>query len=250
MAKPSFVHLHNHSQYSLLDGASQLEDLLDKAVEFGMPAVAVTDHGNLFGAVKFHDLAAARGIKPILGCEAYLAPAGRKDKSTAAEGTQGSQKKPYYHLILLAENGKGWANLIQLASIAYTEGFYYKPRIDREILASHASGLIGTSACLGGEIAQLLLADRVKDAESAAGTYQEIFGKGNFYLEIQEHGLPEQKKIAPALVAMSKKLSIPLVATNDCHFLTRDDHDAHDVLICIQTGRTVNDASRMLYTYE
>jgi len=250
MARQSFVHLHNHSQFSLLDGASKLEDLLDRAAAFGMPAVAVTDHGNLFGAVKFFDLAVSKGIRPIVGCEAYLAPAGRRDRTTPAQGTQGSQKKPYYHLILLAENNRGYANLVKLASIAYTEGFYYKPRIDREVLASHAEGLIGLSACLGGEVAQMLLCDRRAEAEAAARRYVEIFGKGNFFLEIQDHGLPEQKKIAPALVEMSKREGIPLVATNDCHFLTRDDHDAHDVLICIQTGKTVNDPARMRYTAE
>ena len=250
MAKASFVHLHNHSQFSLLDGASKLEDLIDRAVEYGMPSMAVTDHGNLFGAVRFHDMAVAKGLRPILGCEAYLAPGDRRDKVTQAEGTQGAQKKPYYHLILLAENERGYANLMRLGSIAYTEGFYYRPRIDREVLAAHAEGLIATSACLGGEIPQLLLSGRRAQAEKAALLYREILGKGNFLLEIQDHGLPEQRQIAPALIEMSKSLDIPLVATNDCHFLTRDDHDAHDVLICIQTGRTVNDPNRMRYTQE
>jgi DNA polymerase-3 subunit alpha len=250
LIRQSFVHLHNHSQYSLLDGASKLEDLLDRAAEDGMPALAVTDHGNLFAAVKFHDMAAARGIKPIIGCEAYVAPGDRRDKVLQAEGTQGAQKKPYYHLVLLARNQAGYANLVKLSSIAYTEGFYYKPRIDKEVLAAHAEGLIGTSACLGGEVAQLLLSGRREEAERAARTYEEILGRGNFHLEIQNHGLPEQRTIGPALVELSRRTGIPLVATNDCHFLTREDHAAHDVLICIQTGKTINDASRMRYTQE
>jgi DNA polymerase-3 subunit alpha len=245
-----FVHLHNHSQFSLLDGASRLEDLLDKAASFGMPALAVTDHGNLFGAVKFHDMAVARGIKPIIGCEAYMAPGHRRDRSTGGSRTQGSDKKPYYHMILLAENHKGYANLVKLCSLAYTEGFYYKPRIDREILAEHSEGLIGTSACLGGEVAQLLLAGRREEAEKAAATYRDILGHGNFYLEIQDHGMAEQARIATGLLEISRRLELPLVATNDCHFLTREDHAAHDVLLCIQTGKTVNESARMRYTPE
>ena len=245
MARTSFVHLHNHSQYSLLDGASRLTGLLDKAVEFGMPALAVTDHGNLFGAVKFHDLAVRKGIKPIIGCEAYMAPGDRRDKSARAPG-----RKPYYHMILLAENAKGYANLIKLSSLAFTEGFYYKPRIDRELLAEHSDGLIGTSACLGGEVAQLLMAGMEDEAEKAAATCREILGKNNFFLEIQDHGMAEQGKVNPGILRIADRLQLPLVATNDCHFLTRDDHAAHDVLMCIQTGKTVNDGSRMRYTQE
>ncbi len=250
MTREPFIHLHNHSQFSLLDGASKLGPLLDRAVEFGMPAIAVTDHGNLFGAVKFHDLAVSRGVKPILGCEAYVAPGSRRDRLTQAVGRQGAQKKPYYHLILLAENERGYANLMKLSSLAYTEGFYYRPRIDKELLAQHGEGLIGTSACLGGEIAQLLLADRRADAERVAGEYEEILGKGDFFLEIQNHGLSEQRRIEGPLVEISRKLGIPLVGTNDCHFLKREDHDAHDVLMCIQTGKTIDDPTRVRYTTE
>ena len=173
MSSGSFVHLHNHSQFSLLDGASRLGDLLDKAVEFGMPAMAVTDHGNLFGAVKFHDMAVARGIKPIIGCEAYMAPGDRRDRGTRAPGGSVPGKKPYYHMILLAESAAGYANLVKLTSRAFTEGFYYKPRIDREILAEHSEGIIGTSACLGGEVAQLLMAGMDDEAEAAAATSAE-----------------------------------------------------------------------------
>jgi len=246
----SFVHLHNHSQFSLLDGASPLEDLLDRSVELGMPAVAVTDHGNLFGAVRFFDMAVAKGVKPILGMEAYMAPADRQDRTSRAIGSQGAQKKPSYHQILLATNATGYANLIKLSSAAYTEGFYYKPRIDKKLLADHASGLIATSACLGGEVAQHLMAGDTMGAERAAAELAEIMGKDNYYLEVQDQGLPEEKGVNDALVSIARKLSLPLVATNDCHFLTRDDHFAHDVLLCIQTGRTIKDEGRMRYTAE
>ncbi len=245
MAGRSFVHLHNHSQYSLLDGASRLEGMLDRAAGFGMPALAVTDHGNLFGAVRFHDLAVERGIKPIIGCEAYMAPGSRRERAAG-----GSGKKPYFHMILLAENEAGYRNLVRLSSLAYTEGFYYRPRIDRDLLAEHREGLIATSACLGGEVAQLILAGRIADAEAAAAAYRDMLGEGRFYLEIQDHGMPEQARVTAGILEIARRVGLPLVATNDCHFLTRDDHAAHDVLMCIQTGKTVNDASRMRYTPE
>jgi len=248
MPEKSFVHLHNHSQFSLLDGASKLEDLLDKTVEFGMPSVAVTDHGNLFGAVRFFDMAVSRGVRPILGMEAYMAPGDRRDRTAQAEGTQGAQKKPYYHQILLAANAQGYSNLVRLSSLAYTEGFYYKPRIDKQLLAEHAGGLIATSACLGGEVAQFLLSGNKPRAERAAAELAEIMGRDNYYLEVQDQGLAEEKTVNEGLIELARKLKLPLVATNDCHFLTRDDHFAHDVLICIQTGRTVKDAGRMRYT--
>ncbi len=250
MPPRSFVHLHNHSQFSLLDGASKLEGLLAKAAEFGMQAMAITDHGNLFGAVKFFDMAVSRGIKPILGMEAYVAPADRRDKTTKAEGAQGAQKKPYYHQILLATNAKGYSNLVKLASMAYTEGFYYKPRIDKQLLAGHAEGLIATSACLGGEIPQLLVKGDGARAERVAAEMSEIMGAENYFLELQDQGLEEEKTVNEGLIEIGKRLSLPLVATNDCHFLTRDDHFAHDVLLCIQTGRTIKDPTRMRYTQE
>ncbi|MFQ5701635.1 MAG: DNA polymerase III subunit alpha, partial [Acidobacteriota bacterium] len=246
----SFVHLHNHSQYSLLDGASRLEDLIDKAIAFGMPAVSITDHGNLFGAIQFLDRAAAKGIKPILGMEAYMAPGDRRDKNLRAVGSRGTQNKPYYHQVLLARDAEGYANLVKLSSLAFTEGFYYKPRIDKRILAEHAAGLVATSACLGGEVAQLIVAGEKARAERAAAELAEIMGKGNYYLEVQDQGLPEEKIVNETLLAISRTCGIPLVATNDCHFLTREDHFAHDVLLCIQTGRTVKDPDRMRYTAE
>ncbi|HET9481474.1 MAG TPA: DNA polymerase III subunit alpha, partial [Candidatus Polarisedimenticolia bacterium] len=249
-ADRQFVHLHNHSQFSLLDGASKLEDLLDRAAGFGMPAMAVTDHGNLFGAVRFFDMAVSKGIRPILGMEAYMAPGDRRDRTLQAEGTQGTQKKPYYHQILLATNATGYANLVRLSSLAYTEGFYYKPRIDKILLAENAAGLIATSACLGGEVAQLLLSGHKQRAERAAAELAEIMGRDNYYLELQDQGLPEEKIVNDGLLEIARGLKLPLVATNDCHFLTREDQFAHEVLICIQTGRTIKDEGRMRYTDE
>ncbi len=245
MAEPSFVHLHNHTQYSLLDGAQRLEELVDQAVRFGMPAVAMTDHGNLFGAIPFLDLAVERGIKPILGCETYIAPGSRADRTP-----QGPGKKPYYHLLLLVRDREGYRNLMRLSTAGFLEGYYYRPRIDKEILARHAGGLIATSTCLGGEIPQLILAGRTAEAERVAGEFRDIFGPENFYFEIQDQGIPEERAVNEVLVPMGRRLGIPLLATNDCHFLQRDDHFAHDVLICIQTGKTTKDADRMRFTQE
>jgi DNA polymerase-3 subunit alpha len=210
-----------------------------------MPALAITDHGNLFGAVRFFEQAVAKGVKPIVGCEVYLAPGDRRDR---AAGAPGLNKKPYYHLLLLCENEEGYRNLVKLVTLGYLEGFYYRPRIDREALRRHSRGLIGTSACLGGELAQLILAGQEDRAEEAARSYASILGEGRFFLELQEHGLPEQKRVNPVLAGMARRLGLPLVATNDTHFLRREDHEAHDVLICIQTGRTVQDAERMRYS--
>jgi DNA polymerase III subunit alpha len=241
----SFVHLHNHSQYSLLDGASKLEELVDQAARFEMPALAITDHGNLFGAIPFFEAALERGVKPILGCETYVAPGHRTDRTPT-----GSGKKPYYHLLLLARNQEGYRNLITLSTAGFLEGYYYRPRIDREILGQHAGGLVATSTCLGGEIPQLILGGQEKRAEQVASEYREIFGPDNFYLEIQDQGIPEERALNQTLVSMGRRLGIPLLATNDCHFIHRDDHFAHDVLICIQTGKTVKDADRMRFTQE
>ncbi len=245
MADMSFVHLHNHSQYSLLDGASKLEELVEQAARFGMPAVAVTDHGNLFGAVPFFEAAAEKGIKPILGCETYVAPGSRTDRTPAGAG-----KKPYYHLLLLARDQTGYQNLMRLSTAGFLEGYYYRPRIDRELLERHGRGLIATSTCLGGEIPQLVLSGRQAEAERVACEYREIFGAENFFFEIQDQGLPEEKLLNEILVPLGRRLKIPLLATNDCHFLSRDDHFAHDILICIQTGKTVKDADRMRFTQE
>ncbi len=241
----SFVHLHNHTQFSLLDGAQKIEEMVDQAVAFKMPAVAVTDHGNLFGAIRFTEKCREKGVKPILGCEAYVAPSARSDRTPSREG-----EKPYHHLILLVENRKGYQNLLKLATRAYLEGFYYKPRIDKELLASHAEGLIATSACLGGEVASRLMREDPEGAEKAAATYREIFGERNFFLEVQDQGLPEEKRVNEGLSEIARRVGIPRVGSNDCHFLRRDDHFSHQILVCIQTGKTVKDPERLKYTQE
>src|SRR5262245_42112634 len=248
MSAHPFVHLHNHTQFSLLDGAQKIDELIERAVGFGMPAVAITDHGNLFGAIRFINRARAAGIKPIVGIEAYVAPGDRRERGAAASSV--SSKKPYYHLVLLAKNLTGYHNLLHLVSQGFLEGFYYRPRIDKALLAERAEGLIALSACLGGEIATLLRMGREDDAERVALEYARIMGEGNYYLEIQDQGLPEEAAINPKLVALARKTGLPLVATNDCHFLDRSDHAAHDALLCIQTGRTVHDDDRMRYTEE
>ena len=241
----SFVHLHNHSQFSLLDGASRLDEICQQAARFEMPAVAVTDHGNLFGAIPFFDAAMAAGVKPILGCETYIAPGSRLDRKPPGRG-----KKPYYHLLLLVENHDGYRNLMRLSTSGFLEGYYYRPRIDREILARHSSGLIATSTCLGGEIPQLIMAGDERGAERVACEYREIFGPDNFFLEIQDQGIPEEATVNEVLIPMGRRLKIPFLATNDCHFLRKDDHFAHDVLICIQTGKTVTNDDRMRFSQE
>jgi DNA polymerase III subunit alpha len=239
MASEDFVHLHLHTDYSLLDGACGIDRLMDLAAERKIPAVAVTDHGNLFAAVKFYDAALKRGIKPIIGCEVYVAATNRFDRSPDAD-------RPY-HFVLLCENERGYQNLVKLVSAAYTEGYYYKPRIDKDLLSRHPEGLIGLSACLRGEVAMSLSAERYDAARQSAYDLQEIFGKGNFYLEIQDQGVPQEHKINPDLVRLSKETGIPLVATNDCHYLTKDDARAQEVLVCIQTGKTLSDPNRMKF---
>src|SRR5215472_14244169 len=239
MASPNFVHLHLHTDYSLLDGACDIPKLMDRAAALKMPAVAMTDHGNLFGAIKFHEEAKKRNIKPIIGCETYVAVANRFDRTSNAE-------KPH-HLVLLCENERGYRNLVKLASAAYIEGYYYKPRIDKDLLAKHAEGLIGLSACLRGEVAAALLEGREERARQSAYDLRDIFGKGNFYLEIQDQGLPEQARINPLLVQLSRETGIPLVATNDCHYLTQADARAQEVLMCIQTGKTLSETNRMKF---
>ncbi len=242
MTSPSFVHLHLHTDYSLLDGACEVTRLMDRAAELKQPAVAITDHGNLFGAVKFYEAALERNLKPIIGCEVYVAPTNRFDKNSDADRPN--------HLVLLCENETGYRNLVKLASAAYTEGFYYKPRIDKDLLARHASGLIGLSACLRGEVAEALSKERFDSARQSAYDLRDIFGKGNFFLEIQDHNIPAQQAINPGLVKLARESGIPLIATNDCHYLTKADARAQDVLVCIQTGKTVNDTARMKFSTE
>ncbi|MBP2665170.1 MAG: dnaE [Firmicutes bacterium] len=235
-----FVHLHVHSEYSLLDGAGRVSDLVRRAGEAGMNSVALTDHGNMYGAVEFYKQAKKYGVKPIIGCEVYIAPRSRFDK-VAIEG------ESYYHLILLAETQAGYSQLVELVSRAYTEGFYYKPRIDKELLAQHHEGLIGLSACIAGEVPSLILKGDLAGAEAAAREYSNIFGPDNFFIELQDHGIPEQREVNPKLVELARKLGVGLVATNDIHYIDRSDADAHDVLLCIQTGKCVEDVGRMRF---
>ena len=234
-----FVHLHNHSDYSLLDGACRVDRLVDRVKGFGMPAVALTDHGNLFGAVEFYGVARAAGIKPIIGCEVYVAHGARGERARTADG-----KGAYDHLVLLVRNREGYRNLMRLSSLGYTEGFHYKPRIDKEILASHAGGLLCLSACLRGEVPQLVVAGDLEGAERAAAWYRDLFGADHYFFEIQDHGIPEEGTAAKGLLELGKRMGIPVVATNDCHYLAREHAEAHEVLLCIQTGKTMLDPDR------
>lgn len=232
----SFVHLHTHSEYSLLDGAARIMELVEQAAAYGMKALALTDHGVMYGAIPFYKACQARGIKPIIGCEVYLTAGSRKER--------GSRKdQPIYHLILLARNMKGYQNLMKLCSIGHLEGFHYKPRIDMESLATYGEGITCLSACLGGEVPQHLLHGREREARAAAKRYKDIFGE-HFYLELQDHGLPDQKRVNGLLVELSRELDIPLVLTNDVHYLTGPDAEVQDVLICIGTGKTLEDEER------
>jgi len=228
----AFIHLHVHSEYSILDGCLRISDLVETASAFNMPAIALTDHGNVFGAVEFFKTAKKQGIKPIIGCEVYLAPRSRFDKKPG-NGDETSN----YHLVLLVKDEKGYRNLCRLLSAAFIEGFYYRPRIDKEILRECSAGLIALSSCLKGEVNDYLLKEMEDRAEQAAREYLEIFGPENFYLELQDHGLPEQKKIIPGIVDLSRRLGIPLVATNDVHFLKLVNAQIQYVLQCMQTNK-------------
>lgn len=235
-----FVHLHVHTEYSLLDGASRINDLIKRVKELGMTSIAITDHGSMYGVVDFYKAAVKQGVKPIIGCEVYVAPRSRHEK-TAVEG------EAYYHLILLAEDNEGYRNLLELVSRANTEGFYYKPRVDRELLRTYHKGLICLSACIAGEIPALLLRGDVSRATDLAKEYRDIFGPDNFFLELQDHGIPEQKQVNQQLIDMSRELGIELVATNDLHYINKEDAEFHDVLLCIQMGKTVDDTARMRF---
>src|SRR4051794_29747970 len=235
-----FVHLHLHTEFSLLDGACRIDELLDEAVKLNMPALAVTEHGNMFSSVVFHDHARDRGLKPILGCEVYVAQGSRFEKSGPQTETN--------HLVLLAETYEGWKNLIKLSSAGYTEGFYYRPRIDKELLAQHSSGLIGLSSCLKGEVASALKVEQAKQALDAAARLRDILGPDNFFLEMQYQGIEEQKVVNRGLIPLARELGLPLVATNDVHYLRQGDYQPHDILLCIGSGKTVNDEKRLRYT--
>ena len=237
----SFVHLHCHSEYSLLDGANRIDDLIERALELEQPALAITDHGNLHAAWGFQEKAKKAGIKPIIGMEAYVAPGDRRLRARPAPGA-----KPYYHLVLLAQNTTGYRNLVKLSSLAYTEGFYTKPRVDRELLAKYADGIIVSSACLAGEVATHLMEGRYDEAKDVASWYADVF-TDRYYLEVQAHDSDGQAKLNAEIFRLSKELSLPVVATNDAHFLGANDHDAHDILLCIGLGKDRSDADRMRY---
>ena len=237
---PDFVHLHLHTEFSLLDGACRIDELLDEAVKLKMPALAVTEHGNMFSSVAFHDHARDRGLKPILGCEVYVAQGSRFEKSGPQTETN--------HLVLLAETDEGYKNLIKLVSSGYTEGFYYRPRIDKDLLAQHSSGLIGLSSCLKGEVASALKVEQARPALEAAARLRDILGPNNFFLEMQYQGIEEQKTVIRGIVPLARELELPIVATNDVHYLRQGDSQPHDILLCIGTGKTVTDAQRLRYT--
>jgi DNA polymerase-3 subunit alpha len=240
MSDSPFVHLHCHTDYSLLDGACEIGQLMDLVASEKMPAVAMTDHGNLFGAVEFYNKAKEKNIHPVIGCEVYVAQQGHTVKA---------ESNRYNHLVLLCENQEGYRNLIKLVSTGYLDGFYYKPRIDKDLLAQHSKGLIALSACLRGDIAEALKGNNYDQARTIAYQYQDMFGKGNFYLELQDHGLDDDRIVMPGVNRLSMDTSIPLVATNDAHYLRASDARAHEILLCIQTGKTMSDENRMRFTH-
>ena len=238
----SFTHLHVHTEYSLLDGSSKIKEITKRAAELGMDSLAITDHGVMYGVIDFYKAAKEAGIKPVLGCEVYVAPGSRFDK----EAETGEDK--YNHLVLLAENNTGYQNLMKIVSRGFTEGFYYKPRVDKELLREFHEGIIATSACLAGEVQRYLARGMYEEAKRVALYYQDIFGKDNFFLELQDHGIAEQHYVNPQLLRMSEETGIELICTNDVHYTYADDADAHDILLCIQTGKKVTDENRMRYT--
>lgn len=233
MAERQFTHLHLHTEYSLLDGACRINRLMERVKELGQTSVAITDHGVMYGVVDFYKAAKKAGVHPIIGCEVYVATRTRFDKVNRMDGS--------YHLVLLCENETGYRNLIKLVSAGFTEGFYSKPRIDKELLEKHHEGLIALSACLAGEIPRALASGDFEKAKETALYYQNLFGPDRFYLEIQDHGLEEQKLVLPMIVRLSRETGIPLVATNDAHYLTKEDAKMQRVLICIQTNKSVYD---------
>ena len=238
----SFAHLHVHTEYSLLDGSNKIKECVARVKELGMDSVAITDHGVMFGVIDFYRAAKAAGIKPILGCEVYVAPGSRFDKEPGVRG-----EDRYYHLVLLAENDQGYHNLMKIVSRGFTEGYYYKPRVDMEVLREFHEGIIALSACLAGEVQKNILRGMYEEGKAAALRYQEIFGAGNFYLELQDHGMQEQKQVNQSLLRMSQETKIPLVATNDVHYTYAEDEKPHDMLLCIQTGKKLADEDRMRY---
>src|SRR5438067_5789308 len=243
MPSDSFVHLHLHTEYSFLDGLVRTKELMKKAKEFGMPAVAITDHGNLHGAIEFYQEATKAGIKPIIGCEAYMAPGAMKDRPT-------NQRDAAYHFTLLAKDETGYRNLVKMISIAHLDGFHYKPRIDKQLLAKYSTGLIGLSGCLKGEINMAIQSDNLAKARQSAAEFRDIFGAENFFLELHDHGIEAQQKCNQMLPQLAEEFGLGLVAANDVHFLERSHHETHDVMVCIGTGKMVHDERRMRYPAE
>ena len=236
-----FTHLHVHTEYSLLDGSNKIKEYVARVKELGMDSAAITDHGVMYGVIDFYRAAREAGINPILGCEVYVAPGSRFDREV------GSGDDRYYHLVLLAENNQGYNNLMKIVSKGFVEGFYYKPRVDMELLEKYHEGIIALSACLAGEVARYLTRGMYEDAKTAALRYRDIFGKGNFFLELQDHGIPEQQTVNQQLLRMHQETGIDLVATNDVHYTYKEDADPHDILLCLQTGKKRSDTDRMRY---
>lgn len=237
----NFTHLHVHTEYSLLDGSNKIKEYVARVKELGMDSAAITDHGVMYGVIDFYREARAAGINPILGCEVYVAPNSRFDREV------GSDEDRYYHLVLLAENNTGYANLMKIVSKGFVEGFYYRPRVDMEILEQYHEGIIALSACLAGEVQRYLSRGLYEEAKKAAFKYRDIFGQENYFLELQDHGIPEQKYVNQQLLRMSKETGIELVVTNDVHYTYEDDVASHDILLCIQTGKKLADEDRMRY---
>ena len=237
----SFAHLHVHTEYSLLDGSNKIKEYVKRIKELGMTAGAITDHGVMFGVIDFYKEAKAAGINPVLGCEVYVAPNSRFDR----EMSHGEDR--YYHLVLLAENNQGYQNLMKIVSKGFVEGYYYKPRVDMELLEQYHEGLIALSACLAGEVQRYLVRGLYDEAKQTAQRYEACFGKGNYFLELQDHGIPDQKTVNAGLMRLSQELGIELVATNDVHYTYAEDWEAHDILLCLQTGKKLSDENRMRY---
>ena len=238
----NFAHLHVHTEYSLLDGSNKIKEYVARVKELGMTAAAITDHGVMYGVIDFYRAARAAGINPVLGCEVYVAPGSRFDKTAV-----GRDEDRYYHLVLLAENNTGYANLMKIVSRAFTEGYYYKPRVDYELLETYHEGIIALSACLAGEVQRNLARGMYEEGKKAALHYEQIFGKGNFFLELQDHGIPEQRTVNQQLMRLSQEIGIDLVATNDVHYTYAEDEKPHDILLCLQTGKKLADEDRMRY---
>ena len=236
-----FTHLHVHTEYSLLDGSGKIPEMVRKAKELGFDSLAITDHGVMYGVIDFYKAARSEGIKPVIGCEVYVAPGSRFDKEASEKDSR------YNHLILLAENNTGYANLMKIVSIGFLDGFYHKPRVDYEVLEKYHEGIIALSACLAGEVQRELVKNNYEGGKKAALHLEKVFGKGNFFLELQNHGMPQQQTVNSNLIKMSAETGIDLVCTNDVHYIKASDAEAHDILLCIQTQKTIHDKERMRY---